>query len=115
MNFVRSETPLKKICKSFLKGFQSGQNSKKLNKRRLSIIAKDTRSDNIEIIKVVNELKSIDQLMGLISPLDDIESISLLTSLTNSDLPLLLTKKHESEVQNINQNAFLLGSSYSAL
>ena len=101
------------LGKSFLEGFQSGQNSKKFNNRRLSVIAKDTRSDNIETIKVVNELKSIDQIVGLISPLDDIESISLLTSLTNSDLPLLLTKKHESEVQNINQNAFLLGSSYS--
>ena len=96
----------------FLKGFEKGQNSNSFNNQRLSILAKDTKSDNIETIKVVNELKSVDQLMGIISPLDNAESISLLSSLNNSDIPVLLTNRHETEVKKINQNAFLLSSSY---
>ena len=50
--------------------------------------------------------------MGIISPLDNAESISLLSSLNNSDIPVLLTNRHETEVKKINQNAFLLSSSY---
>ena len=96
----------------FLKGFEKGQNSNSFNNQRLSILAKDTKSDNIETIKVVNELKSVDQLMGIISPLDNAESISLLSSLNNSDIPVLLTNRHETEVKKINQNAFLVSSSY---
>ena len=51
--------------------------------------------------------------MGIISPLDNAESISLLSSLNNSDIPVLLTNRHETEVKKINQNAFFKFKLYS--
>jgi len=97
---------------AFLDGFRKGQNSN-YNNQRLSILARDTRSDDFEAIKIINELEKIDQLIASISPASETTSLSLLSSISDSDLPVLLTSKQKGDLTTINNKAFLLGSNYS--
>jgi len=99
--------------KAFLDGFRKGQNSIRNNNQRLSILVRDTRSDDFEAIKIINELEKIDQLIALISPASETTSLSLLSSISDSDLPVLLTSKQKGDLTTINDNAFLIGSNYS--
>ncbi len=100
------------LGKAFLDGFRKGQNSN-YNNQRLSILARDTRSDDFEAIKIINELEKIDQLIASISPASETTSLSLLSSISDSDLPVLLTSKQKGDLTTINNKAFLLGSNYS--
>ena len=97
---------------AFLDGFQKGQNFYQYDKQRLSILARDTRSDAIETIKIINELEQINQLVALIAPVNEMSSLSLLSSLSQSSLPVLLTSKQNADITEINENAFLINSNY---
>ena len=99
--------------KAFLDGFKSAQNSNKFGEKRLSILARDTRSDEIETVKIVSELESIEQLIGIVSPVDETLSLSLLSSLKGSDLPIMLTNKQNGDLSLINEKTFFLNSDFS--
>ena len=92
-----------KSGQAFLEGFQKGQNFYQYDKQRLSILARDTRSDAIETIKIINELEQINQLVALIAPVNEMSSLSLLSSLSQSNLPILLTSKQNGEITEINE------------
>ena len=69
------------LGKAFLNGFKSAQSSNEYDEKRISILARDTRSDEIETIKIISELESIEQLVAIASPVDEKLSLSLLSSL----------------------------------
>jgi len=101
------------LGKAFLNGFKSAQSSNEYDEKRISILARDTRSDEIETIKIVNELESIEQLIAIASPVDEKLSLSLLSSLKSSDLPIILTNKQNGDLSLINDKTFFLNSDYS--
>ena len=101
------------LGKAFLNGFKSAQSSNEYDEKRISILARDTRSDEIETIKIVNELESIEQLVAIASPVDEKLSLSLLSSLKSSDLPIILTNKQNGDLSLINDKTFFLNSDYS--
>ena len=101
------------LGKAFLDGFKSAQSSNEYDEKRISILARDTRSDEIETIKIVNELESIEQLVAIASPVDEKLSLSLLSSLKSSDLPIILTNKQNGDLSLINDKTFFLNSDYS--
>jgi len=101
------------LGKAFLNGFKSAQSSNEYDEKRISILARDTRSDEIETIKIVNELESIEQLVAIASPVDEKLSLSLLSSLKSSNLPIILTNKQNGDLSLINDKTFFLNSDYS--
>ena len=70
-------------------------------------------SDKIETVKIISELENIEQLIAIASPVDEMLSLSLLSALKNSDLPILLTNKQNGDLSLINKKAFFLNSDYS--
>ena len=98
---------------AFLDGFKSADNSSFYGDKRISILARDTRSNDIETIKIINELENIEQLTAIVSPVNESLSLSLLSSLKNSDIPILLTNKQNGDLSLINENAFFINSDYS--
>jgi hypothetical protein len=98
--------------KVFLDGFRSALTSNDYNDKRISILARDTRSDEIETIKIISELESIEQIVAIATPVDEVLSLSLLSSLKNSDLPVILTNKQNGDLSLINDKTFFLNSDY---
>ena len=98
--------------KAFLDGFKSALKSNGYNEKRISILARDTRSDEIETIKIISELESIEQLIAIASPVDEKLSLSLLSSLKDSDIPVILTNKQNGDLSSINDKTFFLNSDY---
>ena len=99
--------------KAFLGGFKNAQSLNKIGEKKLSILTRDTRSDEIETVKIISELENIEQLIAIASPVDEMLSLSLLSALKNSDLPILLTNKQNGDLSLINEKAFFLNSDYS--
>lgn len=98
--------------KDFLDGFRSALTSNDYSDKRISILARDTRSDEIETIKIISELESIEQVVAIATPVDEVLSLSLLSSLKNSDLPVILTNKQNGDLSLINDKTFFLNSDY---
>lgn len=98
--------------KDFLDGFRSALTSNDYSDKRISILARDTRSDEIETIKIISELESIEQIVAIATPVDEVLSLSLLSSLKNSDLPVILTNKQNGDLSLINDKTFFLNSDY---
>ncbi len=98
---------------AFLEGFKRANNSNLYGKKRISILARDTRSNDIETIKIVSEFEKIDQLIAIVSPVNEILSLSLLSSLKNSNIPVILTNKQNGDLSLINNKTFFLNSDYS--
>ncbi len=100
------------LGKAFLDGFRSALNSNDYSDKRISILARDTRSDEIETIKIISELESIEQIVAIATPVDEMLSLSLLSSLKNSDLPVILTNKQNGDLSLINDKTFFMNSDY---
>jgi len=98
--------------KAFLDGFRSALSSNNYSDIRISILARDTRSDEIETIKIISELESFEQIIAIATPVDEMLSLSLLSSLKNSDLPVILTNKQNGDLSLINDKTFFLNSDY---
>ena len=98
--------------KAFLEGFMRGDNLNLYGKKRISILARDTRSNDIETIKIVSEFEKIDQLNAIVSPVNELLSLSLISALKNSDIPIILTNKQNGDLSLINDKTFFLNSDY---
>ena len=98
--------------KAFLEGFMRGDNLNLYGNKRISILARDTRSNDIETIKIVSEFEKIDQLNAIVSPVNEILSLSLISALKNSDIPIILTNKQNGDLSLINDKTFFLNSDY---
>ena len=98
--------------KAFLEGFMRGDNLNLYGKKRISILARDTRSNDIETIKIVSEFEKIDQLNAIVSPVNETLSLSLISALKNSDIPIILTNKQNGDLSLINDKTFFLNSDY---
>ena len=97
---------------AFLEGFKRGDNLNLYGKKSISILARDTRSNDIETIKIVSEFEKIEQLSAIVSPVDETLSLSILSALKNSDIPIILTNKQNGDLSLINDKTFFLNSDY---
>ena len=97
---------------AFLEGFKRGDNLNLYGKKSISILARDTRSNDIETIKIVSEFEKIEQLTAIVSPVNEILSLSILSALKNSDIPIILTNKQNGDLSLINDKTFFLNSDY---
>ena len=97
---------------AFLEGFKRGDNLNLYGKKSISILARDTRSNDIETIKIISEFEKIEQLTAIVSPVNEILSLSILSVLKNSDIPIILTNKQNGDLSLINDKTFFLNSDY---
>ena len=97
---------------AFLEGFKRGDNLNLYGKKSISILARDTRSNDIETIKIISEFEKIEQLTAIVSPVNEILSLSILSALKNSDIPIILTNKQNGDLSLINDKTFFLNSDY---
>ena len=89
------------VGNAFLTGFYDGEKSNTLSKQRLSILAQDSRSDDLEAIKVAKDLAKLGQVNALVCPLDNQSSIAVTSSLASSDLPIILTNPQQNDLSEI--------------
>ena len=97
---------------AFLEGFKRGDNLNLYGNKSISILARDTRSNDIETIKIISEFEKIEQLTAIVSPVNEILSLSILSALKNSDIPIILTNKQNGDLSLINDKTFFLNSDY---
>lgn len=101
------------VGNAFLTGFYDGEKSNTLSKQRLSILAQDSRSDDLEAIKVAKDLAKLGQVNALVCPLDNQSSIAVTSSLASSDLPIILTNPQQNDLSEINNLTYHMNSTVS--
>ena len=95
---------------AFLSGFYSGEKSFNKDNQRLSILVKDTRSNDLQAIIDARNLEKMNQIKTIISPLNEQSSLAITSALSNTDLPIILTNTQQNDLSNINSKTFHFNS-----
>ncbi|MEA1882791.1 MAG: penicillin-binding protein activator [Candidatus Marinimicrobia bacterium] len=95
---------------AFLSGFYDGNNSNGSAKQRLFILVQDSRSDDLETIKVAKNLASLNQISALISPMDDQSSITIASSLESTNIPIIVSHLQQNDLSEINNLVYQINS-----
>ncbi|MBN4080957.1 penicillin-binding protein activator [Caldithrix abyssi] len=98
---------------AFLSGFYDGEKSIGIPKQRLSILAQDSRSNDLETVKVAKNLANLNQLTALVCPMDNLSSIAVASSLESSDIPIILPSLQQNDLSEINHLVFQFNSTVS--
>ena len=96
--------------KAFLSGFYAGEKSFNKDNQRLSILVKDTRSNDLQAIIDARNLEKMNQIKTIISPLNEQSSLAITSALSNTDLPIILTNTQQNDLSNINSKTFHFNS-----
>ena len=95
---------------AFLSGFYAGEKSFNKDNQRLSILVKDTRSNDLQAIIDARNLEKMNQIKTIISPLNEQSSLAITSALSNTDLPIILTNTQQNDLSNINSKTFHFNS-----
>ncbi len=95
---------------AFLSGFYDGEKSNGQPRQRLSILVRDSRSDDLETIKVAKNLAYLNQISALVCPLDDQSSITVASALESSDIPIILSRFQQNDLSEINNQVYQINS-----
>lgn len=95
---------------AFLSGFYAGEKSFNKDNQRLSILVKDTRSNDLQAIIDARNLEKMNQIKTIISPLNEQSSLAITSVLSNTDLPIILTNTQQNDLSNINSKTFHFNS-----
>jgi len=98
---------------AFLSGFYDGENPNGISNQRLSILVEDNRSHSIESIKIAKKLAQHDELLALICPLDHQASLVVVSALTSTDIPVILTTLQQNDLSEINPAIFQINATVS--
>ena len=96
--------------KAFLEGFSQGQLVSNQDNRQLSVIIQDTKSDDLQAVRIVKNLEKINQISALICPLFDHTSLAVVSALNESDIPIILPNNRKEDLTKIYRNTFLISS-----
>ena len=95
---------------AFLSGFYEGEKSNLVSNRRLSILALDSRSSNLQVIIEARNLEKMNQVKTLISPLNEQSSIAIVSAMSKSDIPIILSKTQENDLTDLYKNTYHFNS-----
>ena len=95
---------------AFLSAFYAGEKSFNKDNQRLSILVKDTRSNDLQAIIDARNLEKMNQIKTIISPLNEQSSLAITSALSNTDLPIILTNTQQNDLSNINSKTFHFNS-----
>lgn len=95
---------------AFLSGFYAGEKSFNKDNQRLSILVKDTRSNDLQAIIDARNLEKMNQIKTIISPLNEQSSLAITSALSNTDLPIILTNTQQNDLSIINSKTFHFNS-----
>ena len=95
--------------KAFLEGFAKASRNRK-DKNQISVIIQDTKSNDLQSVKIVKNLNKINQLSALICPLFDHTSLAVVSSLGDSNIPVLLPNARKENLSQVYRNTFLTSS-----
>jgi hypothetical protein len=96
--------------KAFLSGFYAGEKSYQNQNQRLSIIVKDSRSDDLQAIIDARSLERMKQVKTIISPLSDQSSLAISSTLSRTNIPIILTKIQQNDLSEINDKTYHFNS-----
>ena len=96
--------------KAFLEGFAKASRNRKKDKNQISVIIQDTKSNDLQSVKIVKNLNKIKQLSALICPLFDHTSLAVVSSLSDSNIPVLLPNARKENLVQVYRNTFLTSS-----
>ena len=96
--------------KAFLSGFYAGEKSYQNKNQSLSVLVKDSRSDDLQIIIDARSLAKMNQIKTIISPIDDQSSLAMSSALSTSNIPIILTNIQQNDLSEINNNTFHFNS-----
>ncbi len=95
---------------AFMAGFYDGEKSEDASQQRLSILAQDSRSDNLRAIMEARNLEKMNQIKALICPLDDQSALAVTSALSATDIPILLTNRQQQDLSEVNEKCFHINS-----
>ena len=95
---------------AFLSGFYAGEKSLEKENQRLSILVKDSRSDDLQVIIDARNLEKMKQVKTIISPLGDQSSLALTSALSTTAIPIILTKMQQNDLSDINNKTYHFSS-----
>ena len=95
---------------AFLAGFYEGEKSDEVSNQRLSILAQDSRSDNLQAIMEARNLEKMNQIKALICPLDDQSALAVASALSSTDIPIILTNRQQQDLSKVNGKSFHMNS-----
>ena len=98
---------------AFLNGFLKGEKSDDLNSKRLSIIVNDTKSSNLSAVNISKKLEEIDQISGLVLQADNQTTLAIISALSTTDIPVLLSEYRFNDLSRIHEETFLTHSTIS--
>lgn len=95
---------------AFLSGFYAGEKSLENENQRLSILVKDSRSDDLQIIMDGRNLAKMNQIKTIVTPLDDQSSLAMSSALSTTDIPIILTNMQQNDLSQINDHTYHFNS-----
>tara|TARA_B110000196_G_scaffold50637_1_gene41318 strand:- start:212 stop:1780 length:1569 start_codon:yes stop_codon:yes gene_type:complete len=95
---------------AFLSGFYAGEKPLEKENQRLSILVKDSRSDDLQVIIDARNLEKMKQVKTIISPLGDQSSLALTSALSTTAIPIILTKMQQNDLSDINNKTYHFNS-----
>ncbi len=95
---------------AFMAGFYDGEKSNEESLQRLSILAQDSRSNNLQAILEARNLEKMNQIKALICPLDGQSALAVTSALSATDIPILLTNRQQHDLSEVNGKSFHINS-----
>lgn len=95
---------------AFMEGFYDGERSNSGSGKRLSILAQDSRSNNLQAVVEARKLEKISQIQALICPLNDQSTLAVTSALSGTNIPILITNPQQENLSEVNDKSFLINS-----
>ena len=98
------------IANAFLKGFYAGELSLNSENQRLSTIVMDSKSIDINAVKISQNLEEMNLVSGIVCELDAPTTLAVVSALSSTDIPVILSNYRLNDLSKIYKKVFLTHS-----
>ena len=98
---------------SFLRGMHKALSSSINSNKKIAFMIKDNEGDEIQTIRVVNELEKNPAVKAIIGPISETNAIIAANSLQGKNIPLLIPSATLDGITSLGNNIYLLNSNLS--
>jgi len=98
------------IANAFLKGFYAGELSLNSENQRLSTIVMDSKSIDINAVKISQNLEEMNLVSGIVCELDAPTTLAVVSALSSTDIPVILSNYRLNDLSKIHKKVFLTHS-----
>ena len=98
------------IAEAFLKGFYEGEQSLSSENQRLSTIVMDSKSNDLDAVKISQKLEKMSQVSGIVCELDDPTTLAVISGLSSTDIPVILSNYRLNDLSKIHEKTLLTHS-----